>query len=169
NSRAIRKGMNQMDTELEAAAREIDLKQRDFRRLRFELDRQERILSQEERDRRQKELIALEQEISRMQFEMNQELQAKERIVKPVLEKLMMIIADVAEREGYDLVLRGETVIYGSKSVDLTAAVVNEIDAREAEVRPMFLQGALPSDTVTTGTTRIAPASPGNDLVPLIP
>lgn len=168
NSRAVRRGLNSIDEQLSEQARAIDLKEREFRRLRFELDRQERVLTREERERRRQELIGIQEDVERLRFEMDRELQAKERLVEPVLEKMMLMIADVAEREGFDLVLRGEVVIYGNKTADLTEAVVREIDSREDEILAVFRPAPEPARD-DRPTTAPAPTPGPPESLPLIP
>src|SRR5690606_32730328 len=91
-----------------------------------------------ERETRRTELLTMQDEINRLKFDFEQDLRAKERVIEPVLEKIMNIVADVAERDGYDVVLRGEVVIYGRDSANLTDTVIKELDAREAEILPLF-------------------------------
>ncbi|MDK2972689.1 MAG: outer membrane protein [Candidatus Sumerlaeota bacterium] len=174
NSRALRRGLDAMDDQLSERARTIDRQEREFRSMRFELDRQERILSQEERERRRAELVKLQDDINRMRFEMEAELREKERLIEPVLAKVMNVVGDIAERDGYDLVLRGEVVIWGSKAADLTDDVIAELDARTDEVVRLFQRSATASDASTTSTApvlqerKLAPLK-NEDLIPLIP
>ncbi len=150
-SSAIRDAMEAMDSELAAKARAVDGKEREFRRLRFELDRQLRLLSQEESRRRYDELGTLQEEIDRLKFDFEMDLKDRERQLQPLLERVYGIIADVAEREGIDVVLRGEVVIWGNTASDLTPLVVGELDARADEVVELFRRDVKTDDTPTTG------------------
>ncbi len=151
DSSAVRRAMEGMDSELATRAREIDEKEREFRRLRFELDRQLRVISQEESQRRYEELGTLQEDIDRLKFEFEMDLKARERQIEPMLERIYNIIADVAEREGVDIVLRGEVVIWGNTASDMTPSVVEELDARADEVVELFRRDAEAGDSVTTG------------------
>lgn len=144
NSRAIRAVLDELDTQMSDKAREIDLREREFRRKRFDLDRQERVLSPSERERRREELLALEDEITSLRFSLERDFQSAERAIEPVLERVFHAVADVAERRGIDLVLRGEIVIYGSQRVDLTADVIEELDRHTDEIRARFLRPQSP-------------------------
>lgn len=137
-SRAIRDMLGALDEEMADLARRIDRTQGEFESRRFDLDRQERILSADERERRRQELIALQDERNRLQFELERRLRAAERQMEPLLEEIMNVVADIAEREGFGIVLRGETVIYGARANDLTALVTAELDNRAERVRRLF-------------------------------
>lgn len=169
-SQAIRRALDRIDEEMAALARDIDAKEREFRRLRFDLDRQERVLSGEERERRREELTALQDEIGRMQFQFDQELRGRERQIEPVLQKVMEIVADVADRDGYDVVFRGEVVIYGRQSANITAAVAAELDRRADEIGAVF--GAAPEEPGSgprTEQTRPGAPPAAEDVLPMIP
>lgn len=173
NSRAIASALDAVDRELATTARQIDEKQREFRRQRFELDRQERVLAEGDRSSKRQELSSLQEEIDRLQFELEQEMRVRERQIQPVLEKIMQIVADVAEELGYALVLRGEVVIYGNKAVDLTPQVITAVDLRSDEILQIFGASVASDDSQTTGTRELVPGqrpiqTPKAEL-PLIP
>ncbi|MBI5154418.1 OmpH family outer membrane protein [Candidatus Poribacteria bacterium] len=170
NSRAIGDALDRIDREMADQAKEIEDMRRELKRQQYELDRQERVLSLEERDKRRGEINLLMDGITRSEFDFEQELKGRERQVAPVLEKIMQIVADVAARDGYDLVLRGEVVIYGSKSVDLTPEVVRELDRRAPEIGDLF-GGVRGGDEDTSPTQRRDGRISGQDqnVLPLIP
>jgi outer membrane protein len=183
-STAIRMAMDTLDQVLAGKAREIDLKEREFRRMRFEMDKQERVISGEEREKRRAELLLLQEEIEKLKFEFDSELRVRERQVEPVLEKVMTIVADIADEQGYDLVLRGEVIIYGRDSADLTKAVIERLDSNVAEVLQLFKdadptrkvgqpEGAAGSTSTSEGVAPSSaptdPVTPAPAVVPVAP
>jgi hypothetical protein len=62
--------------------------------------------------------------------------------IEPLIDAVMRIVADVGAREGYDLIVRGELVLYGRQTVDLTPAIVAEMDKRVDELRALVLAPA---------------------------
>lgn len=146
-SRAIRMAMDSLDRELADRAREIDAKERAFKVARFDLDKQERLLASEDREKRRNELVKLQEEIDQMKFNFEQELRMRERQIEPVLEKVMGIVADVADEKGFDLILRGEVVIYGRTSVDVTEDVIRKLDSDVASVLALFNASAVPENS----------------------
>jgi outer membrane protein len=157
---AIRMAMESMDKDLANRAREIDAKEREFRSARFELDKQERLLSTPDRQERRRNLVKLQEEIDEMKFNFEQELRSRERQIEPILEKIMGIVADVADEEGYDLILRGEVVIYGRSTVDVTDEVIQKLDSDVAAVMQLFkgeekanAKGQAPEDIPQNNST----------------
>lgn len=176
DSAAIRKAMETMDSELAAMAREIDAQEREFRRQRFDLDKQERVLSETEKTTRRESLSSLREEIDRRKFDFELQMRSRERQLEPLLEKIYMVISDVAEKEGFTLVLRGEVVIYGSHTADLTPSVVKELDSRSDEIVRMFATSPEPassdaptSPTETIGRLRRPVDEKPQEILPLVP
>ncbi len=65
-----------------------------------------------------------------------QELTEKESDLMAMIEKeLREVVAEIGAKQGFDLVLRSEVVLYNSKdeSVDLTAQVTKELNTRRAK------------------------------------
>lgn len=175
NSQALRKALDEIDRELAGDAKKIDELERQFRRDRLELDRQDRVLSPVSREERRAALNALQEDIDRRRFAMDQELRSRQRQIEPVLEMIMEVVAQVAKRDGYDVVLRGEVVIYGQPSADLTDRIINELDARTDEVIATFnraagLRPTTTDDASTTDTTTRRPASRDyREVMPMVP
>ncbi len=83
-------------------------------------------VSEQENQKRVKELMAMEKNISKSQQEIQQEAQKKEAdLMKPIQEKLMKAIKDVAKEKGYDYVFdsSGPTNLIVANGSDLYAAV----------------------------------------------
>lgn len=170
-SRAIRRVIDELDIELATAARRIDETRRELSAARLALTERERLLSDEERARQRIRIAELQEDLDVQQFRFDRNLRDKQRAtIEPILERLFGLIADVGEREGYDMVLRGEVVLYGKPSVDLTDAVLQEVERR----RDDLLRASRVGDrSTTTGLERRRAPNQrrgGDDsLFPLIP
>jgi Skp family chaperone for outer membrane proteins len=174
-SRAVKEVLDIMDRAMADEVRVIQEKEARFSSVRFEFERQADLLVREEREKRRLELGELRDEIDRLKFELDRKWKAGERQIEPLLEKIMEVVADVAVRDGYDVVVRGEIVIYGRDSSNLTAAVVTELDARSPEVVEMFrnltpLAPPTPTAEETPAATE-TPAEPQQprEILPAIP
>jgi Skp family chaperone for outer membrane proteins len=175
-SRAIRAALQEIDRDMAVRARTIDEMERGLRRRQLELDRQSSVLSTAELDKLRGELLELTDELGRARFEFEQTLRTRERQLEPVLQRIMELVAVVAEREGFEIVLRGEVVLYGARSADLTPLVIRELDGRAEEILALFRMDprVLTNDTdgETTGTSeRVGglPVRRATDSLPLIP
>ncbi len=147
SSQAIRNIMTGVDAELARLSSEIDRKEREVRRLRGSLQQQGSILSEAERQRRQQEALDLMSEVEEMDLQFRRRVrQAQQSTIDPLLEEVIRIIGEVGRDEGFDLIVRGEMVLYGRSTADLTPVVIQEIDKREEDLRER-LQDAPDSST----------------------
>lgn len=155
-SRAIRSIITEIDAELADEAGEIESKRAEAMRLRRELEQQDPLLSDDSRRQRQQQILDLLAEVEELELRFRRTIRERQQVsIEPLLEQVVIFIADVAERERFDLVVRGEAVLYGARRVDLTPEVVREIDRRGEELRRRVLP---PGDL-----------DDGPELLPLIP
>lgn len=150
SSRAIRSIMQDLDTDLAEEAARIDEKKREARGIRLSLEQQGSVLSEAERQKRQQQALDLVAEVDEMEFRFSRRLERTQRsTVEPLLEQVIYMIADVGEKEGFDLIVRGEMVLYGRATVDLTPAVIREVDGREKELRGRIFPAQPEEETRT--------------------
>jgi len=161
-SDAIRKIVAEIDEDLAKRDEAIRAKRRELSKLKLSLETQRAVLSQQERDRRQQAAVAMLTEIDEMEYRFDREVKRKQALViEPMLEEVVKIVGEVGQRDGYDLIVRGEMVLWGAKSVDLTPVVVRELDLQIDRLRSK-LQRLKPDEGEVSPTP--TPAS-----VPLIP
>jgi len=130
-SRAVQGHVRSLEAELEGKRDEIDRKLEEYRRLKEQLDRQQGFLNDEEKARRREELDRRRAEVEDLQYEANRTLRRSEgTLLAPVMEGILAVVEEIARREGFDLVVRGESVIYGAEAVNLTDRVIATLDAR---------------------------------------
>ena len=86
------------------------------------------IYKQKENDL-QKQLV----EAQKLYYNLQMELKQKEQeAVAPILDKMQVILKDVAEKEGYDLILdkNSSGIVYAPMKYDLTAQLIRIYDER---------------------------------------
>jgi outer membrane protein len=169
-SRAIRAIVSEVDEDLAGREGTIREKRRELQKLRLALETQGPILSQPERDRRQQQAIALLSEIDELEFRFDRDMRRKQaQVIEPMLEQVLRVVGDVGQRDGFALIVRGETVLWGARSVDLTPVVVQELD-RDVERLRAAVRRFTP-EAAPEGTTRSAPSAAGSSapLLPLLP
>ena len=171
SSEAIQAGMTRLEKSRQGRWEELARLERELARKRYEADLQSSVLSEEERQKRRGELIDLQAEIERLRFAASQDELRQDLMLEPVLEYVMVKVADVAEEEGFDLVLRGEVVLWGNKPHNLTERVAKALDAEEEKVKELFgasMREKRPAPPPQAADE--APASPEDeDGLPLIP
>lgn len=162
-SRAVRERIDHVESDLDARRREIERKTAEYRRLAEGLERQGSILTDEEKMNRRHRMQQLSSEIEDLRYEANKTLRASERgVIGPVLDAVMATVEEVGKREGYDLIVRGEAVLYGHEMADLTQRVIDELDLRGLKLKPVDggRSGSLESASAgEEGTTRAPSAS----------
>ena len=167
-SRAIKSAVAVADADMDARAKRLREVQRDFKGMQTRLDTQGGVLSDTERRRMQDEMGKMLDEVDELEFRLERDLRERQRrTIDPVLKAVLVIVGDVGRREGFDMVLRGDVVLYGRNTTDLTGRVFEELDRRGDELlAPAGASGGRhPHDS--TATTTLAPRT--KQLVPLIP
>lgn len=126
-----------------------------------ELKKQRSVLSDAEYEKKDKEITELGREIEDEQKVVNQ-LMAKnnEEKVAPAVDRILKTVKEVAQEEGYDLVVTGELVLYNSAAVDLSEKVLQRLDGGAAA--PAAGSGAAaPAATEKKASSKRAPALSG--------
>jgi outer membrane protein len=171
-SKAVQEHVGRVEDRLELKKRDIDRKMTEHDRLRESLQRQDSILTEEEKQRRIQRIEELKTEVEDLRYEANRLLRQSERgIIEPILDSVMETVREVGQREGFDLVLRGELVLYGADAVDLTDRVIEALDSKV-----IAIPGLSDTPETRTGDTPTSPGHPAPepspapaDPLPLIP
>ncbi|MBX3727589.1 MAG: OmpH family outer membrane protein [Candidatus Sumerlaeia bacterium] len=136
---AVRETLEQADAELARLGERIEERSAELARFRAEYERQRVLLSSDGTSQRREEYQALAAELDRQAQAYDRERRIRERQLEPLMELIHDVVADVARREGIDIVLRGENVLFGTAAADLTRDVIAEVDVRREEVERLFL------------------------------
>ena len=92
------------------------------------LDRDASVLSDSDRQRRQREFAELEKDFQRKQREFREDLnQRRNEELAAVIEKANRVIRQIAEQEKFDFVL--QEVVFASPRVDITDKVLKALSA----------------------------------------
>lgn len=92
------------------------------------LQRNSAVMSDGEKAKLEKELMISQRDLQRMQSEFREDATVRhQEETKKLIEKINAIVADIAKKEKYDLVLHSEAVPYSSKQVDITEKVIKAI------------------------------------------
>ncbi len=160
-SASVRKIMAELDSELAKESDAIDAKKQEARRLRLQLEQQNAVLSDEERATRRQKALDLLAEADELEFKFTRKVRETQRAtVEPLLEQVIVYIGKVADRRGIDLVVRGEMVLYGRSTVDLTPQVIRELDTNFEELRAAAMKDKLESEGKAGRQPEILPLVP---------
>jgi outer membrane protein len=130
-------------TEVEAKKKELEEKQAAVRKLGEELEKQESVLKPSELASRRKELQEKFFQVEREIAAFKQSLQQKEAAaVRPLADKMLLVIAAIAQREKLSHVLRQDVVLWTeSRALDLTNEVIRLSDAAYAKWKEKSQKG----------------------------
>jgi len=104
---------------------QLDRQQDELSKARGDIERQSRVLSRESLQRRmeawQREML----ELQTVFLDYNKQMQKRQtELTKPIIQKIVVIIARVAKQKGYEAVLDKQAVPYIRPDLDLTERVI---------------------------------------------
>ena len=107
-------------------------KQSKYQELSDNLKKQKNVLSQGEVDTKQKEIDDLKYQIDEMLYKIRTDFQRKnddfDKLLDPFYEDMKAIIIEIAERQGFSLIIDKAIVLYGVKDYDVTDEVVDRLN-----------------------------------------
>ncbi|HRI65742.1 MAG TPA: OmpH family outer membrane protein [Polyangium sp.] len=105
--------------------RDLDAKQDELQRAREDIERQARVLSREALARRTEDWQRRMVELQTLFVDYNKQLQKKQNeLTGPILKKMMGIIARIAKKNGYDVIIDRSATPFARQDLDLTEQVV---------------------------------------------
>jgi len=123
--------MSGTQDEMRGLASQVELKVQELRRGQEALERQRTLLEPTQIEARTAELRRQRDELEELQFKARRLARETENsIIEPVLRDIMDLARAHAEREGYDIVLRADVVIFSSSRADMTTSLIAELDSR---------------------------------------
>ncbi len=119
----LQKEFAKRDAELKKLGAELKKKVEIF-------DRDQAILTNEEKKKVQREMSDLERDLQRKQREAREDLnQRKNEELAAVVEKARAVIKNLAESEKFDLIV--ENAVYAAPSVNITGKVIKALNAKK--------------------------------------
>lgn len=121
--------MSDMEDTVKQMQQEMKEKLQRVRELEGDIKRTEGVFSKEEQDKKRKEIDRLRNELDELEYQAKKKMKELDStVVEPMLKKILFAIQDVAREKKFDLVLRGEAVLYGGTAVDITDDVIRKLN-----------------------------------------
>ena len=120
------------DLEAKSKAKEAELKGRveELKNLRDGLE----LLSDKAKEERQKQVEEKSDELQRFQLAAQNELRRqRDGIAREILKEIHDTVQAYAKAQGYDLMLNERTLVYGSDELDLTDAILKQLNEQYAK------------------------------------
>jgi len=102
-------------------------------KLKDDLDKKSAVLSEDQRKTKMDDFERRRRDLRRKLEDSDAELRKKDQeLTGSILKDLAVVIQEIGEREGYTVILENSSssVLYGSKSIDMTDAVIKAFDAK---------------------------------------
>lgn len=102
-------------------------------RLKDDLDKKSVVLGEEQRKAKMEDFERRRRDLRRKLEDSDAELRKKDQeLTGSILKDLAVVIQEIGERDGYTVILENSSssVLYGSKSIDVTDAVIKAFDAK---------------------------------------
>lgn len=126
-SQLAQKAQKKLEQEFAKRDQEIQKMVKQARDIQSSLEKEALTMPESEKGRKERDLANLNRDIQRSQREFREDLNArKNEEFASVHEKARKTIAEIAEREKYDLIL--ENVVYASPKVDITDKVLKSLE-----------------------------------------
>ncbi len=114
------------DKKLQEETKQIEKKIRDLQQEIQKIQASLEVLGKEEKKEKIKELRKKQLELRRYRLEAMQDIgQERQRYMREILQDIKPIINDYAKKNGYDIILNGDMILYSVDSYDLTQEIVD--------------------------------------------
>lgn len=121
--------MDALQEEFAPRQREFLAKQTEFEELQAKVQKEVAVMGETERRNAEKDLRDLQREVGRLQNEFREDLNLRQNEEMGDLQRaLLEQVQAYAQQEGYDLIV-GDGVLFASGAVNITAAVLQSIEA----------------------------------------
>jgi len=132
-SASIRDAVKEAENRVKPQSERADAKLRELQGMRQNLNERRSVLKPEEVTAEESKIQKMSEEINDLQYEVNKEIDRVQReVMEPQVKRIMRTVDDVARREGYDLVLGSDKVLFHGEALDLTPLVIQALDQQGA-------------------------------------
>ncbi|MEJ5299759.1 MAG: OmpH family outer membrane protein [Thermodesulforhabdaceae bacterium] len=117
---------------------QLQTKQEELSRMREEIQSKGK-MTEDSKKQKMKEFEEKRQEGEKFLLESNKKLQdLSEQLMKPLIDKIMEIVKDVAKKEKYDIVIEARRggLVYGDDKYDITQKIIQELDKQPQTIAP---------------------------------
>src|SRR3954451_10007720 len=122
---------NRFKTEFDQRRWQIDKKFDDLEKMQQEYDKQQAVLSDDAKKKKQEEFQKLLVDTRKSASELQEDLAGKEQqAMQSILQKLNTVVAEIAERESLSFVMDKASLLYGPQAADITNEVVRRYNDR---------------------------------------
>jgi outer membrane protein len=119
------------DSQLEAVGKEKDAQRNKYIEELKEIQDKMAVLSDAEKEKKQKELTDKSRQLQELDSKIRIDLRKDwDEKLRTVLNDIKKVVEELAKKEGYNFVIDGKALLYGSPENDVTDAVIKILNSR---------------------------------------
>ena len=120
-----------LKTEVDSKRAELQKKEKELAEMKADYDRQAGVLTDEAKKAKEQEMQKTYMAAQQLARQMQEDLAGKEEeAMRSISEKLMVVIQEVSEREGFTFVIKKDALMHGPASADITNDIVRRYNDR---------------------------------------
>jgi outer membrane protein len=120
-----------LTSERDAKKGDLDKRQKELEQLKSDYDRQAAVLTDDAKQAKQQEMQKKYLELQQVARQMQEDLAQKEdEAMRSISEKLLAVVQEVSEKDGFAFVIKKEALLNAPSSADITNEVVRRYNDR---------------------------------------
>jgi outer membrane protein len=124
---AIEKEKDKMLQELKEKGAEIEALQK-------QLERESMVMSNEKREEKEREYRIKQNDFKMLNKKNNEKMQGLQKeLLDKIFKDVMELTEQIGKKEGYLLIIRGETVMYAPGSIDISDQLIKQLNEKYAK------------------------------------
>jgi outer membrane protein len=128
-AKAVNQTMDSVQSDIEVLQKQIDEKRQQIKDLEADVQRSEGVIAASEIEKKRKEITRLRNELDDLGYRAERKARELDATVfEPLMKRILFAIQDVAKEQKYDVILRGEAVLYGTSGADITDDVIRKLN-----------------------------------------
>jgi outer membrane protein len=147
-AKAVNQAMDSVQSDIEDLQKQIDEKRQQIKELEADVQRSEGVIAASEIEKKRKEIARLRNELDDLAYRAERKARELDATVfEPLMKRILFAIQDVAKENKYDVILRGEAVLYGNSAADITDEVIRKLNEQVADTSAPKATRAKPENT----------------------
>jgi Skp family chaperone for outer membrane proteins len=129
NSRSIQETVRKAEEQVRPETDRAEAKMHEMQNLRQSLADRRSVMKMEDIKEEETRISALYDEVEDLKISINKKIKhIKEDVMGPIIHGVVDTVRQISQREGYDLVLSSDMVLYHTDAVDITSLVIQALD-----------------------------------------
>lgn len=133
-----KKAVSELQAMVESKQKSLEEKQKKITTLKEEFEKKKSVLNEEARKAKEDEIERLSRDLQRTAADYQVEIQKKQNeITQSLLKEIRQIINDIAQKEGYTLILEKteQLILFNSPSIEITDKIISTLNQKSTQTK----------------------------------